>query len=126
MSWLWMLLPDEFMPLLIAGIGLAVILRLMRVQAAMAIIGGLLLSFILNPFIDAFFDYLPAWISVLVLLCIGMAILRGLISLLIGQRAAEHMVGSLAAELVKGIFSLLLLPFKIIWMLLRHRERRNQ
>jgi hypothetical protein len=123
MSWLWMLLPDELLPLFIVGIGLAVILRILRVKAAMAILGGLLLSFILSPFVDAIFDYLPAWVSVLVILCIGLVILRGLISLLIGRRAAEHMVGSLAAELVKGIFSLLLLPFKIIGMLLRHRER---
>jgi hypothetical protein len=125
MSWLLALLPDEFLPLLIAGIGLALILRILRVQAAMAIIGGILLSLLLGPFVEAILDFLPMWVSLLVLLFVGMSLLRGFLSLILGERAADHMVGSLAAELVKGLFSLLILPLRLIVLAFRRDGRER-
>ena len=59
MSLLWALLPDEFMPLVIAGIGLAVILGFLRMRKAAALIGGICLLLISGPFFDALFDALP-------------------------------------------------------------------
>ena len=126
MSWVWMLLPDELLPLLIAGIGLALILRILKVRAAMAILGGLLMSLMLGPFVEAVFDFLPAWVSLLVLLFVVVAVLRGLLSLLLGQGAADHMIGSLVVELVKGLFSLLLLPLRLIVMALRRDGGRGR
>lgn len=40
MSWLWMRLPDEFLPLLFAGVGLAIVLRILNIRAGGAILGG--------------------------------------------------------------------------------------
>jgi len=122
MSWIWMFLPDEFLVLVIAGIGLAVILQIMRIRAAAAMIGGIILLLLLSPFVDSLVGLMPSWMLALVMLCILVMILKQSIQFLIGRDAAEHMVGSLAAEAVKGLFKLLLLPFRLVWFLLRTRD----
>ncbi|MGC8794146.1 MAG: hypothetical protein ACP5U2_12225 [Bryobacteraceae bacterium] len=124
MKTLWWLLPDEAMVLVIAAIGLALMLRLIRGRTAMGLLGTVVLLLLLGPFIDALLDLLPGWLLLLMLLLVAMALFRGILELFLGERAAAEAVGSLAADVIRFGFRLccrlLVLPFRVVgWMLRR-------
>jgi hypothetical protein len=114
---LWALLPDEVLPLIIMVAGLMMIVGLRR--AGLSVLVTALLLPVLAPFVEALFGELPVWVSFVVLAFIGLAILRGLAALLIGQRAADTMVGSLAADVVRIVVGLLFFPLRAAWWALR-------
>ena len=114
---LWALLPDEALPLIIMGAGLMIILGFRR--AGLSVLGAALLLPVLSPFIEALFGELPPWVSLVILAFIGLAILRGLAALLIGQRAADHMTGSLAADVVRVVVGMLFFPLRAVWWAIR-------
>jgi hypothetical protein len=109
------LLPDEFLVIVVLCVGLGILVRLLSLKAGMGILGTLVLSIVLAPFIEALMTELPAWFSLLILLALGFGILRGLVALLIGRRATDHMTGTLAADAVRLFFRLLFLPLRLIW-----------
>jgi len=124
MQWLWLFLPDEAMVLVIALIGLGLIVGVLRPRSAGQLLGGIVLMLILSPFIESLLSSLPWWINVLLLVGMAWAIIRGLSRFVLGARAADHMIGILAADVVRGIFRAvrvaLTLPFRFIgWMLRR-------
>jgi hypothetical protein len=117
MGWgaLWMLIPDEALPLIIAGIGVTLMLGFISGRGALMLILSLvLLPPLLAPFIEGILGELPPWMSLLILAVLGLAILRALVGILLGQRAADTMVGSLAADLVRLSVSFLLFPFRVV------------
>ena len=111
MSLLWFFLPDEALPLIIVGVGLALILGFGR--GVLGILGLLLLIPIVAPFVEALLGELPLWVSLLILAIVGLAIFRGLAGLLIGARAADHMMGILAADVVRLVVLFLFFPFRL-------------
>jgi hypothetical protein len=119
MSALWMLLPDEAMILVIAGIGLALILGLINRKAAMGIMGTIILSLLLAPFLDSLFQLLPLWLLLLILFAVGISLFRGIASLFLGDRAASHMIGILAADCIKFFFRMLFFPFRFVYWIFR-------
>lgn len=117
MRWgvLWMLLPDEVLPLIIVGAGLALMVGFLSGRAALAIIIGLVvLPPLLAPFVEVLVGELPPWVSMVLLAFLGLAIIRGLFGLLLGQRAADTMVGSLAADLVRLVVRVLFFPLRMV------------
>lgn len=116
MSILWALLPDQFMVLAIAGIGLAVILGVLRLRKAASLIGGIALLLLSAPFVDAVFDMVPTWIFLLVLPVVVLMIVRWLLRAVLGERAADHMIGSLAADLARAVITL---PIRLVGYLCR-------
>jgi len=120
---LWLLLPDEMLVLVIIGVGLALILGLIRGRAAMGLLGAVVLVLLAGPFIDALLDTLPGWMLFLLLLFVAVALFRRALSLLLGPRAADEAVGSLAADVIRAgfrlLFLLLCLPFRILWWVFR-------
>lgn len=110
----WMLVPDEVLPLLIMGVGLALILGLLSGRAALGILGLLLLFPLMAPFVEAVLGELPPWVSLVILAFFALALIRGLAALLLGQRAADNMVGNLAADLVRLVVRLLILPLRMV------------
>ncbi len=80
----------------------------------MGMLGGIVLSLILAPFVESLVGSLPSWISLLILVAVGIAIFRGIAALFLGQLAAAHMVGILAADVVRFFFRLLFFPFWIL------------
>lgn len=115
MSLIWALLPDEFLVLVIAGIGLALMLRIISGRAAAGLLGGLVLMLLAAPFIEAMTAALPAWLLVLLTVAFALSLLRGLSNLLIGTHATNHMVGALAAQVVVGTLRLVFLPVTLLW-----------
>jgi hypothetical protein len=121
MRWgvLWTFLPDEALPLLIVGVGLALMLGLISGRAALGLLGLLLLSPLLAPLIEELLGELPPWISLIILAFLALALFRGLAALILGQRAADAMAGNLAADLVRLMVRLLFLPLRIGWWVVR-------
>lgn len=118
MKLLWLLLPDEFLILVIAAIALAVIIGLIRLRAALGILGALVLGIIFTPFIAALFENLPPWVSVAVLFVFGLAICRAALELFIGKGASDHAVGGLAADAIRWFFRLLFFPIRALWWIM--------
>jgi hypothetical protein len=123
MRTLWLWLPDEAMVLVIALIGLALIVGLISRRAAMGLLGTVVLMLLAGPFIAALLDALPGWMLFLLLLWAALGFFRWVLSLLLGARAADEAVGSLAADVIRAGFRLLFvlacLPFRILWWVFR-------
>ncbi|HLC21856.1 MAG TPA: hypothetical protein VJM10_07095 [Candidatus Methylomirabilis sp.] len=116
MRWgiLWTLLPDAALPLIIVGIALAMILGLIRGRLAFSLLGLLVLLPLLAPIMEALLGQMPAWVSFVILAFFGLAVIRGLAALIIGQRAADTMVGNLAADLVRLVVAIMILPLRMV------------
>jgi len=108
-----MFIPDEALLLIVMGIGLALMLGLIGGRAALGILGMVLLLPLLSPFVEALVGELPPWVSLVLLAIVALALIRGLAALLLGARAADTMVGNLAADLVRLVVRLLLLPLRM-------------
>ena len=82
--------------------------------------GTFVLGIAVSPFIEAIFEALPSWIGVLALILFSLAVIRAAFELLLGARATDHVVGGLALDVIRGVFRILFLPFRIIgWLLFR-------
>lgn len=122
MRWsLLTLVPDEALPLLIAAVGLAMVCGLLRGRAALGLLAMLLLAPVLGALGESLLAQCPPWVTWLVLAGVGLSLLKGLAALLLGPRAADTMLGALAADLVRFVvrlaLPLLLLP--LIWWAVR-------
>lgn len=116
MRWgiLWALLPDQAMPLAVMGAGLALILGLVARRMALGIVGMLLLLSLLTPFVEAVVGDLPPWFSLVIMAFFALAIIRGLAGIVLGQRPADTMVGILAADIVRLVVAILILPLRAV------------
>ena len=83
MSWLWALLPDEFMVVVIIGVGLALMVGLIAGRRAWQILGTIFLVLLLAPFVEALVASLPWWLLLLGLVVLVFASLRAFASLFI-------------------------------------------
>lgn len=102
MAALLTLLPTEFVSLLIVASGVAMMVgahslggKLFVAALAMAF-----LPFFLAPLFDAF----PTWLLLGVLAVLALGVLRVAFDLVIGRRSTDHMVGILAADVVRYAF----------------------
>lgn len=111
---LWALLPDQAMPLAVMGAGLALILGLVARRMALGIVGMLLLLSLLTPFVEAVVGDLPPWFSLVIMAFFALAIIRGLAGIVLGQRPADTMVGILAADIVRLVVAILILPLRAV------------
>jgi len=75
----------------------------------------LLLWMLLWTFLASF---LPPWGQAVFAVVAGLMVLEGFGALLLGKHAADTMVGNLAADLVRFVFKMLILPLRIIRRLL--------
>lgn len=93
--------PDEVLPVLIAAAGFALVLGLRQAAGALFAIA---MSIVLLPALLApAFELLPTWALWAALIFIGASLLRLAAGLMLGQRAADHMIGILAADVVRGL-----------------------
>lgn len=118
-SILWSLVPDSALPLVIVLLALGLIVGLIKPRAAFSIIGFFVLSILMAPLFDAIFSMLPWWLTLLIGVGFAVAIARALIGLLLGRHATDHMVGILAADVVRGLFRAVLLPLRLLGRIVR-------
>lgn len=136
---LW-LLPSEVAPsvatLLIVLCGIAIMLSMFRGAFWLAVFALLLLATpLIEPAVEAVVDTaldqgiawtegLPWWITAIVLCILALVVLRVVLSLLLGRRAAAHAVGALAAAAIIGcILFFIRTPFRLAAFLLGLRNR---
>jgi len=116
-------LPDRFMVLGIVLIAFGVMVRLIDGRRAASLIGFIVLLMVTGPFIDslldALFDLTPWWLLLLFGILLVFALLGALSRLMIGRRATGHMVGTLAADVVRSgcrmLFGLIALPLRLVF-----------
>jgi hypothetical protein len=113
-SVLWSLLPVSALPLVIIGVGLALIVGVVRPRSAMAILGGVILTILLTPFFNVVFDFLPWWLCLLLTVAFFVSILRAAVQLLLGPRATDHMVGALATDVVQMCIRVVFIPLRLL------------
>ncbi len=112
-----LLVPEELLVHVLVLAGILTILGLKRLASGL-ILFVISMAFlpVFEPFIEAIVAMLPDWALILVLVVVGLALLRVVAGLFLGQRASDQMVGTLAADVVRF---LLLLPFRGFRALLR-------
>lgn len=111
---IWWLLPDELLPLVVVGVGLLVIVRVIRLSTGIGILFTLLmLPMLLAPIVEAVIAELPLWLVLLILGALVLLLLRGIFALLLGNGATDHLVGNLATDCVHAFGRLCLLPFRL-------------
>ena len=113
-------IPQELVVFMFVGAGLAMIVGARRIAsglllAAMAVI---FLPVLLAPLFDA----LPGWLLWGLLVVFGLSLLPGLFVVVIGKNSTDHMVGILAADVVRAT---LLAPFRFIGWLARRLLRQR-
>lgn len=125
MWWLLAWLPDEALVLVVLGLGLALTLGLITGQAVLRTLGFLLLFPVIALFAGAILGNLPGWVSLLLAAAVGFSMLRFMAALLLGRRASDHMVGSLAAHTILSVFRLVFLPLRVIGAVMRATARKH-
>lgn len=117
-SGLWLLLPQEALPLLLIGGAFLVMFRIASLRAVLSAVVFFALLPIFSPIIEALFGALPAWVSLLFLVGMGFWCFQAIATTVIGRGAAEHMVGSLAADIVRFLVKAAFLPVRLVWRLI--------
>jgi hypothetical protein len=112
---LWLLLPPEALVLVLIGGAFLVMFRLVSVRAVLGAVVFLALLPVFAPIIEAVFSLLPAWLSLVLLAAIGIWFLQAVATFILGRGAAEHMAGTLAADLVRIVVLATLFPFRLLW-----------
>jgi uncharacterized membrane protein YozB (DUF420 family) len=105
--------PDSALPLVLVAAAFLLILGFRRTAGGLFAVA--LLLPVLGPFVEALIDALPPWVTLLIGVIVVLMLLQLLASVFIGRRAAAHMVGILAADVVRLVVLCLLLPFR--WLL---------
>ena len=108
----WFFIPDEWFVVIIAGIGLALILGIVRSGTAFGLIGTIIGMALLGPFIESFVDSLDLWVLILLMAIVGLYVLRLVLSLVLGKEGAGSFMGHLAYDLFSW-------PFRILAGLIR-------
>ena len=116
MGLLWAILPDEMMPLVVVGLGLALIVGLVSRKTALAIVITIVLFLLLRPIISALIALLPYWALLLVAAWFALYLFRSMLGLLLGAEGAGTAVGHVFGHF---ILALLRLPFRLVGAVFR-------
>lgn len=132
--------PTELAPglatLFIVLSGFAFMVRMTRVAWSLIVLAVILLALepLIEPLLDAAIDagwdqgvalvhQLPWWITAIVAALFGLIILKIVLSLFLGRRAADHAVGVLAADGIRALLWIFLAaPFRVIRSFFRSRN----
>ena len=126
MRWnaLWWFVPDAALPLILIGGAFLVMLGLVRPGRLLLFVLGFALLPMLGPVIEAVFELLPWWVTLLVMAGVAISMMRAAATLLLGPGAADHMVGTLAAGAVGGLLrAIFMIPVLLVrgvgWLFMR-------
>lgn len=113
---MWTLLgfiPDAVLPLVVAGLGLALMLGLIDGSTLLTTLGVVLIGMpLLAAVIPSVLDQVPEWALVLVVILGGFIVLRHLLTVLIGEQGASIFLGH-------ALLAVVALPFRLLWWLMR-------
>ena len=115
-----LLIPQELVVFMIVGAGLAMIVGARRLAAGL--LGAAMAIIFLPVLLAPLFDALPGWLLWGLIIFFSLALLRALFELTIGKNSTDHMVGILAADVVR---TMLLAPFRLLGWALRALLRQR-
>src|SRR6202167_6487326 len=117
------LIPDSMKVLVIMAVGLCLIVGLISLRKAMRWLGYIVLLLLAAPFYGIILKMLPGWLVVVLILIAIWRTFRLIAEALLGREGASHMMGILAADVVRSMFLggvvLAALPLRM----LRHSRR---
>lgn len=118
-----LLVPPEALLLLLVTAGILMIVGLKR-QASGLILFVLSMAFlpVFEPLIGAVTAAIPNWLLALILLAIAFAVVRAVSTLFLGKGASDHLMGTMAANMIKFSF---FFPFRVCAALLRFLIKRG-
>jgi hypothetical protein len=99
----WIFFPDELIPLLIVGLGMATIVGLIRPKRVLGILVLLLLTPGFSWAIENAIALLPWWVGVLIMVLLGLNVLRLVLELFVGKEAAGHIIGQAVTGTFRGL-----------------------
>jgi hypothetical protein len=112
------LVPDSVKILVIAAVGLCLMVGTISLRKAMRWLNCIVLALIAAPFYPFILKILPGWLVVVLIRVAVWRAFRRIAEALLGREAVSHMIGILAADVVRGLFrgGLLLaaLPFRLL------------
>lgn len=117
-SGLWLLLPQEALPLLLIVGAFLVMFRMVSRRRVLGAMICFVLLPLFSPIIEVLFDALPVWVSLLFLMGMVFWCFRAIATTVLGRGAAEHMMGSLAADIVRFLVKAACLPIRLVWRIL--------
>lgn len=98
-------------------VGIAVMLRIIRLQAALFLIGVVLVALAFMSSAGKYAHYVPTWLFVAIAVILGINLLRAVFGVIFGKSAADGFTGKLLygvfAPVLSGIGALLRTVFRI-------------
>ncbi|MEN6320826.1 MAG: hypothetical protein ABFD82_18990 [Syntrophaceae bacterium] len=88
----------------IALIGFAVMLRIVRLHAALFLIGIIALTSYILPLTGRYAGSLPTWLLAIIAIILCVSFLRGIVSILFGREVANSFTGGLMNNIMAPIF----------------------
>lgn len=141
MNLMLLLMPEAVIPqvavIVIMLAGLCFMLQMRGIGRTLLITAGMLLLvlpmllMLIDPILNLLFvlvqsayDALPWWVILMVIPIAVLLCVQIVVGLLFGRRAADHTVGTLAADGIRGVLRFCIMaPVRIISALLRRRPR---
>lgn len=109
---IWLLLPEETLPLLVVGLALLSLFGLVRPARATAIVVLLLLLPVISLLVEEILARLPWYVGVLLLVALLTNVIRLVLELFLGREAAGVVLGQAAIRGFKLGFFLVTLPVR--------------
>jgi membrane-bound ClpP family serine protease len=116
-------LPDSMMVFVIVIIGLCLMVGALSPRKAKQWLGYVILLLVAAPFCDIILNMLPTWLWVVLVVIAAWMLFRFVAEAILGREGASHMMGILAADVVRGAFRLLLCLVAAPFRLLRYALR---
>lgn len=116
MNLLLAILPEQYLVLVIAGLGIAVILHLISIRKALGILAIICFLWVSGPFFEALFDSLSTTIQMAIVIAFGFVLIRWLSNLFLGRRITDYL-------LARFIYDLIRAPFRILGWLVQGFRR---
>lgn len=95
----------EFFVASIMLIGIGVMLRAIKLKAALIVIGLVVIVAALLPSAGRFSSYIPSWVFWGVVIILGVNLLRTVLGVFFGKGAADNFTGSLLTAILTPVIS---------------------
>ena len=116
---LLMFMPNELIPLVVVGIGVALIVGLVNRKRAIGLVVLLLCLPLLDQVLGALFQSLPTWVLVGATAFFAIQVVRTVLEFVLGTHAAGHVLGVTVVALARLAGWLLLAPLRFLVASLR-------
>ena len=130
MSLAFLFLPDEWIPIIIVGLVVGVVLGIVRIGWAVVFILALALSPVTAGIIEDLLAHVPLWLQLIIIILFALYVLRLVLGLALGEAGAGAFIGRLAYDLFtivfRSLFFLVVLPFRLLGRVFRYFTRSNE